>query len=338
MESWKAKFSASVVTHLFLQASDHAPLLLQIKNHRSGHAREPKSFKFEESWLLWEECEAMVHEAWTKSVEMGSGLNRIKERIALCGTDLHVWGSSRIHPDTKRIKALQKRVEDLNKGETTNDNKAEFLDTSKELDDLLVKQEIYWAQCSRISWLKHGDKNTKFFHSKASNRRRRNMIQGIRTQDSKWVEDISDIAQVATSYFEGMFTAGTCNRLEDCLNAVHHKIADDMKDILTSECSADEIKAALFQMGPTKAPRPDGMNALFYQKFWHIVGDDVVAAVLDFLNSGNMDPSVNYTHIVLIPKIKSPEKMSDYRPISLCNAIYKIISKVLANKLKQILP
>ena len=64
------------------------------------------------------------------------------------------------------------------------------------------------------------------------------------------------------------------------------------------------------------------MNALFYQKYWHIVGDDVTNAVLHFLNSGNMDLKVNYTYIVLIPKIKSLEKMFDYRPISLCK-LYK---------------
>ena len=80
------------------------------------------------------------------------------------------------------------------------------------------------------------------------------------------------------------------------------------------------------------------MNALFYQKFWHIIGDDVVVAVLNFLNYGIMVSEINYTHIVLIPKIKSPERISNFRPISLCNVIYKIISKVLANKLKLILP
>ena len=64
----------------------------------------------------------------------------------------------------------------------------------------------------------------------------------------------------------------------------------------------------------------------------------MINAVLDFLNNGIMEADFNYTHIVLIPKIKSPEKITDYRPISLCNVIYKIISKVLANKLKQILP
>ena len=91
-------------------------------------------------------------------------------------------------------------------------------------------------------------------------------------------------------------------------------------------------------MGPTKTPGPNGMNALFYQKFWHIVGDTIVNAVLDYLHGGHMLPEINFTHIVLIPKIKSPQKISDFRPISLCNVIYKIISKVLANRLKQILP
>ena len=143
---------------------------------------------------------------------------------------------------------------------------------------------------------------------------------------------------MATSYFQNMFRVGTCAQMEECLNAVPHKITTEMHLLLTSDYSADEIRAALFQMGPTKTPGPDGMNALFYQNFWHIVGDNVTAAVLDFLNFGYMVPEINYTHIVLIPKVKSPEKMADFRPISLCNFIYKIISKVLANRLKQILP
>ena len=68
-----------------------------------------------------------------------------------------------------------------------------------------------------------------------------------------------------------------------------------MLNILSSEFSADEVKTVLFQIRPTKALRPDGMNALFYQKFWHIVGNDVTNAVLDFLNSGNMLPEISYT-------------------------------------------
>ena len=72
--------------------------------------------------------------------------------------------------------------------------------------------------------------------------------------------------------------------------------------------------------------------------FWHIVGDNVVSVVLEFLNTSYLLPDLNHTYIVLIPKIKNPVKVSDYRPISLCNVIYKIIAKVLANRLKQVLP
>ncbi|XP_050259845.1 uncharacterized protein LOC126704900 [Quercus robur] len=91
--------------------------------------------------------------------------------------------------------------------------------------------------------------------------------------------------------------------MEECLDAVQQKVTPAMRDILSSDFSVEEIKTALFQMGSTKAPGPDGMNALFYQKYWHIVGDDVIAAVLDFLNSGYMIPEINYTRFVLIPKI-----------------------------------
>ena len=87
-------------------------------------------------------------------------------------------------------------------------------------------------------------------------------------------------------------------------------------------------------MGTTKAPGPNDMNALFYQKFWHVVGEVVVIAVLDFLNDRIMLPTLNHTNIVLIPKVQNSEKMSDFRLISLCNVIYKMISKVLANRLK----
>ena len=122
--------------------------------------------------------------------------------------------------------------------------------------------------------------------------------------------------------------------MEECLNAIQSKITDDMWEVLSSEYTTEEVKVALFQMGPTKAPGPDGMNALFYKKFWHVVGDTVVLAVLDFLNNGNMLPEINHTNIVLIPKIRNRVKMSNFRLISLCNVIYKIISKVLANRLK----
>ena len=90
-------------------------------------------------------------------------------------------------------------------------------------------------------------------------------------------------------------------------------------------------------MHPVKAPSPNGLSVLFYQKYWKLIGEGVTGTVLDFLNNGRFDPNLNYTHIVLISKIKKPESMSQFRPISLYNVIYKLIAKVLANRLKVIL-
>ena len=135
---------------------------------------------------------------------------------------------------------------------------------SKQLDDLLLKQELYWAQCSCLSWLKFGDKNTKFFHFKASQWRQRNFIQGIKNFEGVWVDKIEDVVEVAVQYIENIFSLGMCDRMEECLNAVNHKISSDMLNILSSEFSADKVQMTLFQIGPTKAPGLDGMNALFY--------------------------------------------------------------------------
>ena len=221
--------------------------------------------------------------------------------------------------------------------EVTEDSRAEYLAILKKLDNLLLKQKVFWAQRSRISWLKHGDKNTNFCHAQASQRRRRNHIQRIKNSEDSRVEDVEDIAKMAHDYFDSLFNVGTCDQIDECLSTVAKKVTPNMQKILYSDFSADAIKVVLFQMGPTKALEPEGMNALFYQKFWHVVGDNIVIEVLDFLNSGCMTPDINHTNIVLIPKVKNLEKMPDFRPVSLCNVIYKIISKVLANWLKQIL-
>lgn len=123
-----------------------------------------------------------MDEAWRTVSGASSAMQEIQERIKGCGESLFAWGVTKTHPDTEEIKKLQEKVELFNESAPIEENKAESLYVSKRLDDFLIKQEIYWHQCSRVFWLKHGDKNTKFFYSKASQRRCQNFIQGIRNQ------------------------------------------------------------------------------------------------------------------------------------------------------------
>ena len=170
----------------------------------------------------------VVSEAWTKEWRAQNSLVNTKEKIQHYGAELHAWGSSRTHLDAKEIKRLQKHVEELSVGVTTVESKIEFLAASKKLDDLLLKQEIYWAQRSRVNWLKYEDKNIKIFHSKASQRRWRNFIKGVRDQQNNWVKEIEDITGVATNYFESIFEASDCSRMDECLSAVPQKVTTDM--------------------------------------------------------------------------------------------------------------
>ena len=111
-----------------------------------------------------------------------------------------------------------------------------------------------------------------------------------------------------------------------------------MNKSLCTQYTEEEVKEALFNIGDLKAPGPDGMSAVFFKRFWHLVGNTITEEILKFLRGGQMPEGWNDTMIVLIPKTANPQSMKDLRPISLCNVIYKVISKVIANRLKCILP
>ena len=135
-----------------------------------------------------------------------------------------------------------------------------------------------------------------------------------------------------------LFTSHAGAQQEELLACVHPRVTPAMHDLLMKEYTREEVFEALQSIGDLKAPGPDGMPSIFYKKCWEVVGDKIVEEVLAVLHGGPMPEGWNETCVVLIPKTKNPESMKDLRPISLCNMVYKLISKVLANRLKRILP
>ena len=108
-------------------------------------------------------------------------------------------------------------------------------------------------------------------------------------------------------------------------------------EALAAQVTKDEVQNAVFQMSPLKAPGMDGIQALFFQKHWSVVGESLFLAIKDIFDGGSIDEAVCKTLIVLIPKKDKPENFSQFRPISLCNTFYKIITKIIANRFKVIM-
>ena len=81
------------------------------------------------------------------------------------------------------------------------------------------------------------------------------------------MEELEEVVAVASNYFESLFHAGACDQMEECLATIPQMVTEEMKETLSGEFTTEEVKVALFQMGPIKVPRPNGMNALFFQKF-----------------------------------------------------------------------
>ncbi|KAK3205547.1 hypothetical protein Dsin_019593 [Dipteronia sinensis] len=148
-----------------------------------------------------------------------------------------------------------------------------------------------------------------------------------------------DIQRIIESYFSQLFTAQQPSEetTRKVLSCVCHSLSQRYKDFLALDFNGVEIRKAVFNMHPTKAPGPDGLPTIFFQKYWDSVGPSVTDACLKCLNSGSSLLAVNDTLICLIPKVTRAERMTEFRPISLCNVVYKIVSKALSNRLRTVL-
>ncbi|CAN6691340.1 unnamed protein product [Malus baccata var. baccata] len=151
-------------------------------------------------------------------------------------------------------------------------------------------------------------------------------------------EDEAAISTIATSYFEVLFKSSRPGQIDEIGECPAPRVTTEDNLALTTAVTEEEIKTVVFQIPPTRAPGPDGYSGCFYQDHWDTVGKDVIRIVKAFWHSGTILRKLNHTNLVLIPKVKCPRNMTQYRPIALCNVIYKVIAKVLSNRLKTVMP
>lgn len=151
-----------------------------------------------------------------------------------------------------------------------------------------------------------------------------------------WINWKNGLQKLISDYYQNLFNSTQVNS-DEVVSCVNQKIYDSQNSMLMKEITNEEVKTTILQMHPDKAPGPDGMTPAFYQKYWKIVGRDVIKMTRDFFQTGRMPGGLNETNLVLLPKKKNPTVVEDLRPIALCNVLIKIITKVLANPMKNLL-
>lgn len=259
------------VFHRASDKSDHVPIEVTTIT-RSGKSRKRnKIFRFEDMWLTSPECEDVVRETWTRSGGVWEE-NGVLGKIRMCSHALQRWSTSEFGNITKKIKQAREKMAKLDGSAPNADMVRERKATCEEIDNLLHLEETTWRQRSRVDNLREGDQNTKYFHMKATGRRRRNMIRGIRSDTGEWVIDHDEITSTAVEYFTQLFTSATSGSSETVLDSLDGRVTESMNSMLRKDFTQEEVRTAMFQMSPSKAPGPDGMNANFFQKHWHIIG------------------------------------------------------------------
>lgn len=208
----------------------------------------------------------------------------------------------------------------------------------KQLAEAYKDEERYWRQKCKEEWLREGDRNTKYFHNVVKGKKVQNRL--LMLYDHLGNEHFSEGSkgEIATEYFRELFLSSNPYELESLFDGFQGRVSDEMNANLIAPVTEDEIKKAALSVNGGSAPGEDGLTGTFYHKYWHIVGPAVTREVQSFFDTAVLPEGWNHTQLSLIPKVLHADKMQDLRPISLCFVQYKIISKILCNRLKVILP
>ena len=194
----------------------------------------------------------------------------------------------------------------------------------------------YWAMKARINWLVLGEHNTSYYHASVINGRRRNRITSLKDNVGNCITDEIEVADYIRKWYMNLYTTDMEESQRKTLDIPNWpiKLSKEEAQVLASSIEDREIKDGLWALKAFKAPKPNGLHAGFYQRFWLITGNSVVELIKKVFEKGCVLPYLNKTLITLIPKHTGADSLGSFKPISLCNTVYKIISKVIVARLK----
>ena len=191
-------------------------------------------------------------------------------------------------------------------------------------------EKMFFSQKLKCDYFKDCDRGTSFFHAIIGQKQCQRFIASIVSSNGVATTSESEVGAEFVKFYQNLLgVSKETTSLDMDVIRCGPCLASSAHDGLLAPFSGDDIKVALFSIGNDKAPGPDGYSAFFFKRAWDIVGSDFVLAVQNFFSSGKMLKQINHSIIALIPKSANASYPSDFRPISCCNVIYKVISKLL---------
>ena len=184
------------------------------------------------------------------------------------------------------------------------------------------------------------DNNSKFFHNFSNNKRNLNTIPTIKNMNGVMVSAFKEKAEVGEEFFKNLFKEPTgCNIQEilEVINLFPIMIEEEMNIHLKAEVTEEELEKVVYSCQEGKSPGPDELTIEFFQGFYDLVKEDLLKIVQESQRVGKVLGALNFTFLALIPKKQNPASFEEFRPISYCNVVYKLIAKTIALRLKPIL-
>ncbi|KAL9683096.1 hypothetical protein QQ045_014911 [Rhodiola kirilowii] len=326
-----AAFPNLEVHHLARLCSDHCPLLLKFNGE---HRKRKGMFKFMGAWTEQESFQDIVKASWAGKAHSNPLLN-CALKLKRLRKVLRKWNWETFGEVNSKVRQLTKRVEQMESDATV--PKAVLTQTKDEVSHLLRYQYAMLEEKSKINWITEGDRNSSFFHASIKARRAHNKMK-LEMTDGSFSEEPDLIGNKAVDYFRDLFGTFPTNHESGEVPDNHSSISDDQNRNLIRTPDEEEVKSAVFGMNPTSSPGPDGFTGKFFCFCWHIIKEDLIGAVKGFFMGIQVPNLISSAHIVLLPKIKNAVSFDKVRPISLCNFIHKIFSRILNNRLKVLLP
>lgn len=323
--------------------SDHAPCCITFETPLQTAGTRP--FKFFNFLTEHPDFLETLINSWNVTPTEDHSLNSlsIKQKgIKNALKTLHKDNFSDIQKRVLDATKLYQTAQEASLIQPTSSNLINERNYADQLSILRRIEEAYFKQKSRINWLQTDDQNTSYFQKVAKARNSYNIIHTLIGLDGVEASTPADIGTLAASHFQGILGPPILPRDQRIFPPLYSILRSTcpLDDVpLMSRCpTSEEITDIMFKLNPNKSPGPDGLTYGFYKASWSFVGEEVIRSISRFFSYPFMPFATNATILTLVPKFPGATIVKDYRPISCCNTIYKVISKLLVTKLKPILP